>query len=102
LRFLIAEYAPELSESQAKEFLAEIKKLGSAYFTDHPIARAALDKAIAAQEPSLFFEACGSEAPCPSGAFDTMAALLPRGFSLCRRCGCGRELSGNRRASRSA
>lgn len=82
LRFLIAEYAPELSDSQAKEFLAEIKKLGSAYFTDHPIARAALDKAIAAQEPSLFFEACGSEAPCPSGAFDTMAALLPRGFAF--------------------
>ncbi len=83
LRFLIGEYAPELSPSQALEFLDELKVLGSFYFDRHPIARAALDKAIADKAPDAFFESClGKEPQAKSGAFETMEGLLPRGFTL--------------------
>jgi hypothetical protein len=82
LRFLIAEYAPELSESQAIEFLDELKTLGSLYFADHPIARDALEKAITTQDPTSFFKTCGDTANARSAAFETMSGLLPRGFSF--------------------
>lgn len=83
LQFLVGEYAPELSVEQANEFLNEIQALGSGYFADHPIARAALEKAIAAQTPDAFFETCATkEGDAKSGTFETMAALLPRDFSF--------------------
>lgn len=81
LRFLIAEYAPELSPAQALEFLMELKDLGGAYFSQHPIAKAALDKAIADKNPESFFETCMNGGQAVSGAFETMAGLLPRDFS---------------------
>lgn len=81
LLFLISEYAPELSAAQAEEFLSELKGLGLLYFKDHPISLAALDKAIADKAPNGFFETCLKGASVSSGAFETMAGLLPRGFA---------------------
>ncbi len=82
LSFLIKEYAPEMTAVQAQEFLTEIKTLGVSYFTDHPIAQAALEKAIVAQTPDSFFDLCGSVGESPSGTLETMAGLLPRDFSF--------------------
>jgi len=83
LQFLIAEYAPELSAEQALVFLSELKDLGDLYFNDHPIALAALTKAIEIKMPDSFFETCvTNEADIKSGAFETLAGLLPRNFSF--------------------
>ncbi len=82
LRFLIAEYAPELSDAQAKEFVAELKDLGVSYFAEHPIARAGLEKAVASGSPENFFETCATDPAPRSEAFETMAQLLPRGFAF--------------------
>ncbi|NCC04004.1 MAG: hypothetical protein EOM37_08180 [Proteobacteria bacterium] len=84
LRFLIEEYAPELSDAQAKEFLGELKDLGPLYFEEHPIAKTALEKAIAAQDPSLFFSAClpADGTSTVSGTFEVMKGLLPRSFAF--------------------
>jgi len=83
LQFLVGEYAPELSDAQAIEFLDEIKDLGTTYFAEHPIASAALDKAIQGKTPASFFEACRTTAQAPlSGTFATMEGLLPRAFSF--------------------
>lgn len=83
LQFLIAEYAPELSVEQSLEFLGEIQALGTSYFADHPIARTALDKAIATKSPDSFFEACATNKDTvKSGTFETLAGLLPREFSF--------------------
>lgn len=83
LQFLVDEYASEFSLEQSIEFLNEIKALGTSYFTDHPIARAALDKAMTTQMPDSFFEACsGKDGDVKSGTFETMAGLLPREFSF--------------------
>ncbi len=82
LRFLIAEYAPELSDAQAKEFLSELKDLGVSYFANHPIARAGLEKATASDAPESFFETCGTDPAPRSETFETMAQLLPRGFAF--------------------
>jgi len=81
LRFLIAEYAPELSQTETLGFLHELKNMGASYFAEHPIAATALDKAIANNTPESFFETCGSEEPVYSGSFETLAGLLPRGFA---------------------
>ncbi len=82
LSFLISEYAPEMTASQAQEFLTEIKTLGASYFAEHPIAGAALEKAIVAQTPLTFFDLCGSAGESQSGTLETMAGLLPRDFSF--------------------
>ncbi|MFA6279444.1 MAG: methyltransferase regulatory domain-containing protein [Bdellovibrionales bacterium] len=82
LSFLISEYAPEMSAAQAQEFLAEIKTLGVSYFAEHPIAQAALEKAITTQMSDAFFDLCGSTKPHVSGTLETMAGLLPREFSF--------------------
>ncbi|HAX91252.1 MAG TPA: hypothetical protein DCY07_03465, partial [Rhodospirillaceae bacterium] len=82
LRFLVAEFAPEMSAPQALDFLTEIKALGALYFADHPIARDALDKAIAEKNPTLFFDSCGNYKDSASGAFAAMEGLLPRDFSF--------------------
>lgn len=81
LRFLVTEYAPELSPEQAQEFLTELKTLGASYFASHPIAATALEKAIANKTPESFFDTCGSDKPAQSGSFETLASLLPRGFA---------------------
>ncbi|MDD2325266.1 MAG: methyltransferase regulatory domain-containing protein [Alphaproteobacteria bacterium] len=82
LRFLISEFAPEMNETQAKEFLTEIRDLGSLYFADHSIAREALETAIKQGTPATFFSACGQGTPSPSDTFETMSNLLPRGFAF--------------------
>lgn len=84
LRFLIEEYAPDLSDQEAQEFLSEIKALGTLYFKDHPIAASALEKALTAKDPSLFFTAClpTDGRATPSGTFEVMKGLLTRGFSF--------------------
>jgi hypothetical protein len=83
LQFLVDEYSPNMSEEQSREFLHDLKALGSGYFVDHPITRTALDKAIEKNMPSLFFDTCSSsDNEIKSGTFETMAGLLPREFSF--------------------
>ncbi len=82
LRFLVGEFAPEMDSAQAKEFLGELKDLGSLYFSEHTIAQAALDKAIANGDPEAFFSTCDQGAKAQSGTFDAMAVLMPLGFSF--------------------
>lgn len=80
LRFLVNECAPELNEETSREFLHEIKALGTKYFAEHSIARASLDGAIEANNPKLFFDTCKAGNKHRSGTFDVMADFFPRGF----------------------
>jgi hypothetical protein len=54
--------------------------LGRAYLAKHPDTAARLDKAIARKIPDEFF-ADYDDGEARSGAFDTLVALRPRGFS---------------------
>ena len=82
LRFLVAEFAPEMNVAQAQEFLYELQALGPDYFASHPIARTALERAIAGAVPDDFFLACDAEGATESGTFTAMSGLLPRGFAF--------------------
>lgn len=82
LRFLVSEYAPELTAPQAEEFLQELKALGDTYFKAHPITSAALDRAIERRMPDEFFSTCEEGSKPVSNTFETIAALLPRGFAF--------------------
>jgi hypothetical protein len=81
LRFVTNEFAPEMSVDQSKTFLYELKALGSKYFETHPIAAAALDKAIAQSVPDLFFSTCEHGGKATSGAFETLIAMGPHGLA---------------------
>jgi len=80
LRFLVNEFSPEMGPDDAQVFLQEIKALGSKYFEDHTIARAALDNAIANKNPGQFFDTCKAGNKTRSGTFDVMADFVPRNF----------------------
>lgn len=84
LRFLVEEYAPELSDEQALEFLSELKILGTTYFSKNLIAQNALNNAIDAKDPSLFFTTCipNDDTSIASGTFEVMKNLLERSFSF--------------------
>ncbi|MDX2028478.1 MAG: methyltransferase regulatory domain-containing protein [Alphaproteobacteria bacterium] len=80
LRFLVREFAPEMSADQAKEFLHELKALGGVYFSENPAVAAKLDHAIAQNMPDAFF-ADYDAGEARSAAFDTIVALRPRDFA---------------------
>lgn len=84
LRFLVEEYAPELSDEQALEFLDELKALGHTFFQDNGIVLNALNSAIEKKDPSLFFSSCipNDDSNMISGTFEVMKGLLPRSFSF--------------------
>jgi hypothetical protein len=82
LSFLINELTPEMTANQAKEFLRELKALGTLYFADHPSAQTVLERAIEENTPAEFFAACAGKAKARSYAFDVMERLLPRGFAF--------------------
>lgn len=83
LQFLIAEYAPEVTPDKALAFMLDLKALGASYFSEHPIALAALDKAITSRDHASFFDACEKkDGAALSGAFEALAGLLPRDFSF--------------------
>ena len=69
-----------MNADQANGFLHEIKTLGCAYLAQHPETAARLDDAIARKIPDEFFGDY-DEGDGHSGAFDTIVALRPRGFS---------------------
>ena len=81
LRFLIQEFAPEMSAEQALVFLNEIKTMGGFYFAAHKDQAAQLDKAIAAKQPDEFFSKF-SDDEAQSSTFDTMVELAKRGFAF--------------------
>ena len=81
LRFLVREFAPEMTMVQAREFLDEIKALGTLFFAKHPETAETLDKAIAENLPDLFFDPFLTGNPSASGALEEMEGLLPRGFA---------------------
>lgn len=82
LRFLVREFVPEMNAEQAKDFLKEIKSLGTLYFSNHPIALAFLNQAIENNNPEEFFKTCTTSDNAKSGTFDTMTGLLPKGFAF--------------------
>ncbi len=82
LRFLVSEFAPAMNVTQAKEFLEELKNLAPGYFKDHPIALAALDRAISKGVPDEFFSTCEAAGKASSGTYNVMADLLPRSFAF--------------------
>ncbi len=81
LSFLVAEFAPELSDGQKVEFLEETQTLGTAFFEKAPDAAKALAAAIQEKKPERFFDVVRATSP-RSGAFEAMAGLLPRGFAF--------------------
>jgi hypothetical protein len=80
LRFLVREFAPEMSDNQAIEYLQELKALGGFYFAAHPDTAAKLERARSAKMPDEFF-ALFDNGAARSGTFDTIVALQPRGFA---------------------
>ncbi len=81
LQYLIAEYVPELSGAQTEGFLQELRVLGQNYFSQHPIALTALEKALETKNPESFFENCAATEQPISGSFETLAGLLPHSFA---------------------
>lgn len=80
MRFLVRELAPEMTASQAQEFLHELKLLGQLYLAGDKELAKKLDVAIAARLPDDFFALFG-EGAGSSTSFDTLVALRPRGFA---------------------
>ena len=56
LRFMVAEFGPELPPEQHVEFLHELKQLGQTYFTTHPQQALALNQALGLQQPEKFLQ----------------------------------------------
>jgi hypothetical protein len=79
LRFLVREFAPEMNERQAIEFLTELKKIGSLYLKSHADIAAKLDQAIAKNMPDEFFALFDAGEAC-SATFDTLVAQRTRGM----------------------
>jgi len=79
LRFLVREFAPEMTADQSKVFLRELKTLGASYFADNAAALLCLDDAATKDMPDMFFSDY-DEGAASSGSFDTLIALRPHGF----------------------
>jgi hypothetical protein len=79
LRFLVQELAPEMDSEQKRDFLDEIKTLGSAYLAKHSETAKALDKAISKNAPRDFFSLFDGTA-ATSATFDTLANAASLGF----------------------
>ena len=84
LRFLVEEYAPELSDQDALDFLTEIRTLGRTYFQHNLIAQNALANAIDNKDPSSFFTTCipNDDSSITSGTFEVLKTLLQRNFAF--------------------
>ena len=82
LRFLVHEFAPEMSPAQACEFLLEVKKLGTSFFKQHSDLAAKLDQAIIRNMPDEFFSLFDKD-DASSKTFNTIVELGPRGFAYC-------------------
>lgn len=79
LRFVVKELAPEMDAEQKRDFLTEIKKIGSLYLAKHADLAARLNAAIAKDAPQDFFSLF-DDAPATSATFDTLVATKSRGF----------------------
>jgi len=80
LKFLVREFAPEMTAEQSLGFLHELKQLGGAYLAQYPEIAAELDRAIAAKMPDEFFSRFDDGAAA-SASFDTLLALRPQGLA---------------------
>lgn len=81
LDFLVDSHLPDLSPEAARLFLKDMPSLGALYFERHPQDAARLQKALAANDPTLLRRASG-ETETRSATFSLMAELLPRGFAF--------------------
>ena len=79
LKFLIQQFAPEMSDTQKSEFILELKDLACVLLSKHPDLKQALDKAIADNTPKSFFSLFEGEA-LQSKTFDTLIAVSCRNF----------------------
>ena len=79
LRFIVREFAPEMSVEQANDFLIEIKKLGHLYLQSRPDLVAKLNEAIAKQIPDEFFMMF-DDGEARSATFDTLVGMRARGM----------------------
>lgn len=80
LRFLVREFAPEMTPAQAEVFLTELTQMGSQYFHRHPGVLAGINAAALKHMPDHFFAAY-DEGEARSATFETIVALRPRGFA---------------------
>ena len=80
LRFLTRELAPEMNDEQKKEFLTELKRLGSRLLSRRADLASRLNDAIVKAAPDAFFASLG-EGAAPSRAFDTLVAMGSRGLA---------------------
>jgi hypothetical protein len=80
LRFLVNEMSPEMSATQASEFLLEVKKLGTTYLKGQPSVMAKLNDAIAKNMPDAFFDSYET-AGARSATFDTIVAMRSRNLA---------------------
>ncbi|MCL2474265.1 MAG: methyltransferase regulatory domain-containing protein [Alphaproteobacteria bacterium] len=79
LKFLIQQFAPEMTAAQKSEFLLELKDLACILLSKHPDLEKALDKAISDNSPQSFFFLFEGEA-VQSKSFDTLVAASARNF----------------------
>lgn len=81
LRYLANEYAPEFSENEESALLDQLAAIGTLYFSDNPDQLELLRKAQASGETGAYLDRLTDQGEASSGAFNTLAALLPRGFA---------------------
>lgn len=81
LRFLANEYAPEFDANKEDELLVRLQKLGTRYFSANPERKKAIDTAAQSGKAQDYILSLCDEGEAESGAFNTMAGLLPRGFA---------------------
>jgi hypothetical protein len=79
LRFIVREFAPEMSVEQAADFLLELKKIGTLYLKSHADIAAKLDQAIAKNVPDEFFSLFDT-GESRSATFETVVSLRGRGM----------------------
>lgn len=81
LRFMAAEFTPELPLEQHAEFLHELKQLGQNYFAQHPRQAMELNQALAAQQPQNFLHPLTEGVKPESATLKTVVALAAHRFA---------------------
>ena len=81
LRFMVAEFGPELPSEQHAEFLHEIKQLGQTYFSKHPQQALALNQALGMQQPEKFLQDFGG-GKTTSSTLAMIVGLTPHHFGF--------------------
>lgn len=82
LRFMVAEFTPELQPTQHAEFLHELKQLGQSYFSRHPQQALALNQALGLQQPEKFLQVSGVGCKPASATLNAIIKLAAQHFGF--------------------